>query len=195
MVIPMNEKEEFIKKFSHLFDSSKIQKIESWQDGIMRKGFEPIHGTADVVCTEWLNRLSQVAAMLEHYYIQQKNKENKEEINRPDILKKIDTFFESTKLPSIASDIDDFTQKEGRYITIKRTDSEEEFDCLPDIYGRTIDRISEEQYHYITNQARKLYFQAIAHLPHDKFKWESEEIIVDVDPTQRDNNGHNESGT
>jgi len=185
----MADSEHLIKKIANIMDSSKTQRIESWQDGIMRKAFEPITGTAEHICTEWLNRLSQVAAMLEHYHIQKTLDSKDEEIKRPQILEDIDTFFEGTTLSAIGSDIDDYKQKEGRYIKIRRTDSDVKFDCLPDIYSRTIDRISEEQYHQIANKARKLYFQAIAHLPHDKFRWESEDIITDVDPTG-ENNGH-----
>jgi len=178
----MTENTELMKKIANLADGSRTSKIDSWQEGIMKKGFEPINGTADQICTEWLNRLSQVAAMLEHYHVI-----NTEENNRPQILQDIDTFFDETTLPSIRSSIDDYKQKEGRYITIGRSDNDEKFDCLPEIYGRTIDRISEEQYTLISNKARKLYFRAIAQLPEDKFSWETEKVIVDVEPEKQFN--------
>jgi len=161
-----------LKQFAGL---SKKNKIEDYDTALLNNFFENITGTPREKYDQYCDRLILVAARIERYY-----KDHDDE-SRPEILSNISIFL-NKPLPSIAPEIEDYTQREGRVITIKRGDKDVKCSCITETFNKTIDRISEEQYYEMVNEVRELLYLAIAELKENIIPWHKEGILVEVDP-------------
>lgn len=164
------------KKFDELYkllSAGKTHKeVYDFDSGLLNDIFEDLTGNAeeryDKICT----KLSRVLSRLIRHY--------KDSDDKPDIIAKIQRFLDSSILPSAGPNIEDYQQREGRIINIKREDSKISFSCTDETYNKTIERIEKEQFILLINQAKSLYSEAIAYL--EDIVWHRKDD-VEIDPS------------
>ena len=106
----MEEREKILKQLSTLLEGTKHQKISDFDTGMLYRIFEKKTGSSEEKYNDYCDDLMRVHARLLHIKVQ----EGDDYDNRFDeLFKDIETFSHS-KLPTISTSVDDYSQREGR---------------------------------------------------------------------------------
>jgi len=169
------ELSEILKKLSQV---SGKKSFEDFDTGLLDILFEPTMGTSEEKYNKTCDKLVLVLARLKKIYMDNKMKE-------PQIISDIESFFDESRLPFVSPTIEDYTQREGRIITINREDQNYKISCTMENFNKIVDRITEEQYGVLTNKAKKLLGKAVPYLADEIFKWHRDDLIVEVEPWKK----------
>lgn len=158
--------------------------MTDFDSGLLHSSFEKITGSSEDKYEELTQRLINVLSRL--YNLKPKNENNKE-FNH--IIKEIEKFFDEDELPIVTTDVNDYKEREGRIISLKRDDVDVPSSCVPEIFNKAIDRIGQEQYFKINNKIKLLIAKAKGLLDDTVFNWHREDMIEEITPGMEENNG------
>jgi len=162
----LSDEKDLIKKLTKLMTDTKKQKITDFDTGLLEESFEHITGKPSEKFDRYCDKLINIATRIE-------NLKQKEENGKYDkILDEVEYFLENVKLPYISTEVNDYKQKSGRYITIKRSDVEGSSEsCEMENFDKRVDIIRDEQYFVLTVKTRHLIEKAKPYLDDVVFSW------------------------
>jgi len=155
---------EYLKNIS----GKHTREIDDFDSALLYELFEGTTGTPREKYDKLCDRLVLVASRLEKQYLTENNGSD-----RPDILSKIEGFLKDSKLSEVSPNIEDYAQREGRVISILSNDKKLKCSCTYEIFNKTVDRITEEQYFQL---------MTIAELKESSIPWHKNDWVEELNP-------------